>query len=593
MVSDPAQPTSHLKRKVESCGNFPRIGSQFGDYFCLGRLGKGTFCSIHKCCALQYGRFPDDIRLVAAKVELSQFSNSGVLDGEASMLSYLDQSLPPNTVPRYLGHFVSTSEHGNSNAMIAMEFLEGDDMHQLREESGNRRLSVKDAVFFTADVLIPLLQRMHQFAGVVHRDVKPSNCVRRFEKNFRLVDFGLSKTIIVPKDSPYADRPFNQTHAFRKEREKADFRGTSMYASLRVHQQQDYSFRDDMWSVMYVFCDLVSGGLPWMSYAANRDRDACGDIKADIFQNRKASELLKGESYHLINYKRNKLQKEGITIGLPDIPEPLELSHDSSKIDSLQQAFDHLGSLGFTDTPDYDLLQSCIRSFLQGPTYDSGILKLKYQEVSRGFSPTPLDNSAEDSATPDWDFEDLKDPMNDRKLWREVQRQLDIEKSESQMHGNSQNQRIHNPTEFSCLPIEMQFRIAQMNYHSDHAEDTPPHVALRDFMKTAIPLVYGEWDSSKYEKGNHTSGRFRRDLYLKVVDMCLRCASRFQYFSNKSCYYDTEQDGTLKKRRILCTLGNNSMTAVSKIILGLRSAKAKESIKPTAPPAALTFSSGP
>ncbi len=330
-----------------------------------------------------------------------------------------------------------------------------------------------------------------------------------------------------------------------------------------------------------------------MSYAANRDRDACGDIKADIFQNRKAADLLKGESYHLINYKRNKLQKEGTTTGLPDLPDPLELSQDSSKIDSLQRAFDHLGSLGFADSPDYELLQSCIRSFLQGVTYDTGVLKLKYQKASRGFSPTSFDSSSADSVSPDWDYEDSKDPMNDRNLWREVQRQLDIEKAESQVNGQNQSHNIGHSTEFSCLPIEMQFRIAQMNYHSDHADDTPHHIALRDFMKASIPLVYGEWDSSKFEKGNHSSDRFRRDLYLKVVDMCLRCASRFHYFSNKSCYYETEQDGTYKKRRIFCTLGNSAMIAVSKVIIGLRSARVKESGKPIAPPAALTFSSGP
>ena len=49
-----------------------------------------------------------------------------------------------------------------------------------------------------------------------------------------------------------------------------------MYASLCIHQGKDYCPRDDAWSVLYVFCDLVSGGLPWMSHAAHQEQHECG-----------------------------------------------------------------------------------------------------------------------------------------------------------------------------------------------------------------------------------------------------------------------------------------------------------------------------
>ena len=39
---------------VKTSGKFPNLGSKLGQYFCVGRLGAGTFCSIHKCINLNY-----------------------------------------------------------------------------------------------------------------------------------------------------------------------------------------------------------------------------------------------------------------------------------------------------------------------------------------------------------------------------------------------------------------------------------------------------------------------------------------------------------------------------------------------------------
>ncbi|KAL7526792.1 hypothetical protein ACHAWF_001914, partial [Thalassiosira exigua] len=457
---------------------FPDPGSVIGPdgkYFCLGKLGKGTFCSIHKCVDLSHSRTSSTVdgddgkkrkkgkrqqRIVAAKVELANFVDSGVIDGEASVLKFLDAALPPGMVPTFFDYVrqpapstnaASAATPGTAEKVppagglsaIIMEYLPGEDMHLLRdrhcqaildgraEGGGNntsssgeripRRLSVEDSVYLVADVMLPLLKAMHE-VGMVHRDVKPSNVVRTgttpADRKFKIVDFGLSKSFVVPKDSSFADpqRPwkgrwmspsFNKANehngcddmdgCVRLEREAAEFRGTSMYASLRVHQGKDHCPRDDIWGLLYVFCDLVSGGLPWMQYASARDRSSCQILKEIVLGERGRDDwggnseeegkkegmagkkdpdkvpkhgedamewLLFGHEYHIAKYKQDMKAQQGSTSDPDSLPKPIALSENAHYVDCLRKAFRHVASLGFVEMPDYDLIGRCLRSFL-------------------------------------------------------------------------------------------------------------------------------------------------------------------------------------------------------------------------------------
>ena len=564
--------------RVLSVGNFPEPGSMLGPYFCVGRLGKGTFCSIHKCISLDKGQ----PKLVAAKVELTDFANSGVIEGESIMLQHLDTSLPPKTVPKYMGLYKS-----DEVAAIVMELLPGEDMHYLREQGG-RRVSLKDSVYLTADVMLPLLREMHK-AGVVHRDVKPSNCVRTKGKEFSLVDFGLSKSILVNKESPHADKnhpwPHNPQLCLRKEREMADFRGTSMYASLRIHQGRDYSRRDDMWSLLYVFCDLSSGGLPWMSYAAVKDRDKCQELKELICNNpEETAQMLMGEDYHVSKYKRDLAESKGAK-ELPAIAEPLALSKDEKKVKLLAEAFQHVASLNYWDEPDYNLIQRCLHEFLEDPVEgDPTVDDISWDTLDVS-TPKRRRTPKWKEGVPSWELEDSPDDI-DPEIWVEAEGErakTPITPSVS-MYGTS--------VDFSRLPVEWQYRIARMENTAKNHSNAEPHEALRDFMQVALPLVYGTWDSRAYEREQNIPNRdqYLREVYYKLIIKCLNFAKKFYNFASRACFYGVDgSPDSAKRRKIIWTLdeekstSGSDMVAVSRVLFALGKARNAESRKAPAP----------
>jgi len=632
--SKPAQnssgPSYGAPSIVRTSGSFPALGSTLGKYFCVGRLGKGTFCSIHQCINLHY--FPEEDgscnpRLAAAKVEVGTFKNSGVLSGEAVMLEFLDAALPKNTVPTYMGHLrggeTSVSSDKDLEAgtsAIVMEYLPGQDMHVVRDwatKLKSRRLTIQDAVYLTANQMLPLLQKMHQ-AGIVHRDVKPSNCVKRGGKNadgsasreFCMVDFGLSKSVVVPKDSPWSDpdHPFGGSHwirpssydgpgHYRKEREKAEFRGTSMYASVRVHQLKDYCPRDDMWSLMYVFCDLVSGGLPWMSYAANRDRDSCQKMKELIHGEvsglpDRTECLLMGNEYHVAFFKKHKGVGPAGGVSLDDnegLPEPLSMSKDSKRVDLLRKAFAHIGGLSFSDMPDYDLIKASIEGFLDGEPNDPSLVPIDWDLLEESHQQKKTSPPLLGKRVPTWQLDGEDDPVNYGAICHLAEKEGTAEFAATKLVGEA--------IDLGRLPLELRFRIAQMEYNKLHHTAVPKHLALRDWLQVALPLLYGKWDSEKFERGGHRSNDdgYRRETYLKIVEKCIAYATKFDNFRHRDFLYVSDSSAApRKKRKISTTMAGtdgSDLLAISQTFFRLKAAQKLELQRSRPPPPRLSFGS--
>jgi serine/threonine protein kinase len=193
--------------------------------------------------------------------------------------------------------------------------------------------------------------------GFLHRDVKPAN----FALGRRpgtigtcyVIDFGLARK--------YVD---DETGAHRPPRETAGFRGTSRYASLRAHQLQELSRRDDLWSVVFMLAEFLAGSLPW-GYAT--DRDKIGAMKEAWVADCLSGQGLQGRARQAA---RAGLATRTASPGKTALPHPIPAMARQ------------LAALGYSDAPDYD--QLCALFDQPDVSGDSGPLALAEAEAEAG-----------------------------------------------------------------------------------------------------------------------------------------------------------------------------------------------------------------
>ncbi|KAK0405067.1 hypothetical protein QR680_017785 [Steinernema hermaphroditum] len=153
-------------------------------------------------------------------------------------------------------------------SFLVMSLL-GKELSDIRRRLPDRKMSMA-SVLKIGIQSCQAIQDMH-IAGFVHRDVKPTNfCVGAQHKNMIYIfDFGLARQIFIPE---------NGKMNLREARSKVSFRGTVRYCSLNVHEYKEQGRHDDLWSMLYMLIELLTGTLPWKGLA----RRESGQIKAKV-----------------------------------------------------------------------------------------------------------------------------------------------------------------------------------------------------------------------------------------------------------------------------------------------------------------------
>jgi serine/threonine protein kinase len=150
-------------------------------YGILERLGEGSFGETYKAEDLQ--KFKAIV--VVKRLKTEEYSGdtlkkaTELFEREGQTLQNLQQY---SQIPRLEAYFIE-----NSNCYLVMEYIEGLTLAQEELKDGNQLKEKNVSELLTS--ILKILQVVHG-KGLVHRDLKPDNVIRRVNNSITLIDFG-------------------------------------------------------------------------------------------------------------------------------------------------------------------------------------------------------------------------------------------------------------------------------------------------------------------------------------------------------------------------------------------------------------------
>ena len=218
-------------------GRALQAGQRIENYELINILGSGGMGVVWKAVDLNNGRQVALKRL--AKNHLSDQNSVTRFMREAQLASKISH-------PRVT--FVYSTGRIEEQPFIAMELMPGETLADRVKNNGP--LPVGEAVDKILDV-IDGLDAAHSM-GLIHRDVKPSNCFIDTDDRVKVGDFGLSKSIVS------TEVELTRTGTFM---------GTPAYAAPEQIRGEKLDNRTDIYAVGATLCNLLTGRPPFVGDA--------------------------------------------------------------------------------------------------------------------------------------------------------------------------------------------------------------------------------------------------------------------------------------------------------------------------------------
>lgn len=234
------KPTSRTTRLSDSHTDtpstpmeMPRGGERFGPYRVVRELGSGGMGTVFEAEEVETGR----------RVALKVLSHS--LDSAEMRKRFLREGRLAASVNHPNSVFVFGTDEIDGMPTISMELLPGGTLSE--RVQGRGPLPVGEAVDAILQVMAGL--EAAQRVGVLHRDIKPTNCFVDADGTVKVGDFGLSVSLHARMESQLT--------------QQGTFLGTPAYSSPEQLRGDELDLRADIYSVGVTLYFLLTARVPF------------------------------------------------------------------------------------------------------------------------------------------------------------------------------------------------------------------------------------------------------------------------------------------------------------------------------------------
>ena len=172
-----------------------------------GGIGSGSFGKVYKILKKDYARIIIAMKVIDIEnccVRIKDVDKMSIEEAEKDIKEEIitlkeiaSQQIKPNCFPEFLGYNFYKTQLNTTKYQIFMGYLPQTLKDVIKEKkSKNQKFEFSDIFYCFKTLLnsLAFLQKMN----ICHRDLKPANILAEENlKNFMLIDFGLSKNVLL------------------------------------------------------------------------------------------------------------------------------------------------------------------------------------------------------------------------------------------------------------------------------------------------------------------------------------------------------------------------------------------------------------